>query len=81
MNHSALLRLARRVDLMWTDDKVTRELYGHAQPVLNEKATLRALAFAYTASHTASLTQDQADAALVVLRSRAADRLAKTKGK
>lgn len=70
-NLSAVIRAADRVTLVIVADPVTRELYGVADPRLDETATLRRVALFYRGTGRYVLTSDEQDAALAVIRARA----------
>jgi hypothetical protein len=69
-NLHAVKRAAERASLVVVVDPVARELYGVADPVLDEKATLRRVALFFRGTGRYALTQDEQDAALDVIRGR-----------
>lgn len=70
-NLNAVARAAERVTLVVVVDPVARELYGVADPVLNEEATLRRVALFYRGIGKYLSTSEEKDAALAVIRARA----------
>jgi hypothetical protein len=69
-NLNAVVRAAERVSLAVVVDPVARELYGVADPALDEHATLRRVALFFRGTGRYALTQDEQDAALGVIRGR-----------
>jgi hypothetical protein len=77
-NSSANLKVvasaAARVILAISTCAASRELYGTAVPVLDEKATLRRVSLFYRGTGAYHLTPEEADVALGVIRARFASR-------
>lgn len=63
-------RAAERVALALTVDHDTRDLYGITEYVMDETATLRRVSLFYRGSGRYTLTADEREAALAVLRER-----------
>lgn len=71
-NLKAVMCAAERVSLAIMVDPVARELYGVADPVLDEFVTLRRVALFYRGTGRYVMTQEESSAALEVIRARAA---------
>ena len=61
---------AKRVRLAIVVDPVTKELYGYAEPALDEKTTLRRVALFVHGSGTIELTPSEKELALPIIRER-----------
>ena len=75
---TSIERSAERCHLAITTCPDTRELYGYAQPVLDERATMRRVALLHRGSGRAHLSQPEREAALEVLHERFSDYLEST---